>query len=392
MSAKPSIALCHPWLGLGGSEATAMWSIAALRREYSITLITASEVDLGKLNAAYGTDVEAGDFHLLRAPALPAVQNPARLAHWRVKRFEQFCRHNIGDRDVPVSAYNPIDFGRPGLHIVGDFSWDEETRLELFGEATGHGALRRGYLWLGSRLFGASGRDILDGHDLVAANSEWSAAVLAERFGLRGAPILYPPVHVEVSATEPTRRGAAHFVCLGRISPEKRIERTIAVLERVRAAGHPDVHLTVVGEIGNDAYGQQIAALAAERGDWIETPGYVGGAAKFELLASHPFAINSCDGEAFGIAVAEMLLCGCVPFVHRTGGAAEIVGTDDLRFGDEVEAAEKIARALDDPNHAAKLRNQLIASGDRFAPEAFEAGIRELVARFLASQQRRHAA
>ena len=87
MSRRPTIALCHPWLGLGGSEAAVMWGISALREDYDITLVTASRVDLGILNAAYGTDVATGDFHLLRAPGLPAIKTPGRLAHWRIKRF-----------------------------------------------------------------------------------------------------------------------------------------------------------------------------------------------------------------------------------------------------------------------------------------------------------------
>jgi glycosyltransferase involved in cell wall biosynthesis len=378
---KPTIALCHPWLGLGGSEAAVMWGIVALREHYDITLVTASEVDLGKLNAAYGTDVVAGDFHLLNAPSLPTVKDPARLAHWRVKRFEQFCRSNTERFDIPLSAYNPIDFGRPGIHLVGDFSWDEDTRAALFGNPSRRQSLRKSYLWLGSRLFGTSRRDIFGGRDLVAANSNWTAEILGERFGLKETPIVYPPVNIETPSALP-KSGRADFVCVGRISYEKRIEVIIDILSSVRARGNDDVRLTIVGAIGDDTYGSEIADLVAANRDWIEPAGFVIGRAKFDLLSRHPFAIHACEGEAFGIAVAEMLLSGCVPFVPSSGGPAEIVGNDALCYSDPEDAAEKIHRALSEPDHAASLRNRLIGRGDRFMPEAFIESLQSLVASF----------
>ena len=382
MANRPTLAICHPRLGLGGSEAAVLWGITALREDYDITLVTASRVDLGKLNAAYGTDVEAGDFHLLRAPALPHSRNPSRLAHWRVKRFEQFCRTNTREFDIPLSAYNPIDFGRPGLHLVGDFSWDEEIRAELFAS---HGSasepLHKGDLWLGSRLFGASGRDILDGRDLVAANSAWTAEMLAERFGLRDTPVLYPPVNVPTPRNA-AKRGRGHFICLGRVSPHKGVERIIAILTAVRSRGHEDVRLTIIGEIGDDPYGEHIAKLAVANSSWIITPGYVGGERKYELLAKHPYALHACEGEAFGIAVAEMLLSGCVPFVPRSCGPAEIVGQDALCYTTNEEAVDKISRVLSDESHAADLRNKLATRGDRFTPQVFMVELRKLVRRF----------
>ena len=378
---RPTIALCHPWLGLGGSEAAVMWGIEALRDDYDITLVTASRVDLGKLNAAYGTSVAAGDFHLLRAPALPAVRNPSRLAHWRVKRFEQFCRTNTGAFDIPLSAYNPIDFGRPGIHLVGDFSWDDSTRSELFGGGAGGQQIRRGYLWLGSRLFGTSGRDILNGHDLVVANSDWTSRTLAERFGLSGAPVLYPPVHASPQVT-PTQRRKGSFVCLGRVSPEKGIERLIEILARVRDRGHEEVRLTIVGAIGDDEYGQRIAELVQANCAWVNTPGYVGSDEKFKLLGEHEFGIHACEGEAFGIAVAEMLMSGCLPFVPASGGAVEIVRDEALCYRDRDDAVEKICAALAEREDQAGQRGLLLEGAIRFAPKTFMEQLHTIVRRF----------
>jgi len=187
MDNRPTLAICHPSLEAGRSRAAVLWAIAALRNQRDITLITTSQVDLGKLNPIFGTDLSAGDFHLRRAPALPSPAAAAKLGNCRVKRFEQFCRTNTEGFDTLLSVYNPMDFGRPGVHLVGDFAWDDDTRSELFDD-TGNPTV-----WLGSRRFGTTGRDILDGSDLVIANSDQSAEILAERFGLHCAPVLEPP-------------------------------------------------------------------------------------------------------------------------------------------------------------------------------------------------------
>lgn len=187
MEPRPTIAICHPSLEAGRSRAAVLWAIAALRDRRDITLITTSQVDLGRLNRLFGSDVAAGDFHLRRAPALPSPAVAAKLGHCRVKRFELFCRNNTAGFDTLLSVYNPIDFGRPGVHLVGDFAWDDETRSELFDDAG------KPTVWLGSRRFGTAGRDILDGGDLIVANSSQSADILAGRFGLQGTPVLEPP-------------------------------------------------------------------------------------------------------------------------------------------------------------------------------------------------------
>ena len=64
---KSSILVAHPWMGRGGSEATAMWTLAALQDDYEVTFVTAAPLefpDWTSLNAAYGTrvDPEDGDF------------------------------------------------------------------------------------------------------------------------------------------------------------------------------------------------------------------------------------------------------------------------------------------------------------------------------------------
>ena len=61
------IAIVHPRLGRGGSEARALWAIEALKGSYGVSLVTMGEVDFPSLNAYYGMQLSLGDVAVLRA-------------------------------------------------------------------------------------------------------------------------------------------------------------------------------------------------------------------------------------------------------------------------------------------------------------------------------------
>ena len=80
---KARVAVVHPGLGFGGSEAPALWTLAALKGLYHVTLITLDNIDLDRLNAYYGTKLCAQDFNVQRAPLPHGVRRPGRFAALR---------------------------------------------------------------------------------------------------------------------------------------------------------------------------------------------------------------------------------------------------------------------------------------------------------------------
>ena len=115
------------------------------------------------------------------------------------------------------------------------------------------------------------------------------------------------------------------FLCLGRIAPEKNIERVIAILDQVRITGHAvRLHLAGGGEGGD--YERQIQRLCDERREWVTFHGAVYGEAKKALLGRCRFGVSACDREAFGIATAEMAGAGIIPFVPQSGAQSEYRG------------------------------------------------------------------
>lgn len=389
------IAVAHPRLGRGGSEARALWAVEALKDLYEVSIVSGEPIDLAGLNRFYGTEVRPDEVRL-RQYAIPGLM-PKKLQGDALRGvfYQRFCRKVAQEFDVLISTYNLCDFGVPAIHCIADFSWDDEIRQRLHPAPAGarglfhrKGVLRGAYLLATRCIRRPSGRDLFAGEDMILANSKWSAGIIHKKYGSQ-VEVLYPPVagdwpHVPVEKKEPG------FVCLGRISPEKRIERIIEILARVRALGH-DVHLHVIGGLAGK-YGDSIRRLGETQGGWVYLEGRKAGQEKKDLLAGHTFAIHACQGEAFGIAVAEMVKAGCIPFVPDEGGQVEIVNNPDLTYVNVEDAVNKIDVVLRDAQRQDVLRGHLRTQGELFSAERFMAGIRAAVEQFLEDKRRRCAA
>ena len=77
---RAKVAIVHPQLGFGGSEAAALWAIETLKQDYSVTLITSGNVDLGRLNDYYGTSLQPSEFSILKVPLPPGLYRTAKFS------------------------------------------------------------------------------------------------------------------------------------------------------------------------------------------------------------------------------------------------------------------------------------------------------------------------
>ena len=181
------------------------------------------------------------------------------------------------------------------------------------------------------------------------------------------------------------KRNPFGFVSIGRIVPEKNIERIIAILKKVRNAGFP-VTLHLAGNLEENEYGREIARKIEFESDWILTTGFLDQNAKQTLLSGQSYALHGCRIEAFGIAVAEMASMGCIPFVTATGGAREIVPFPELHYETDEDAVAKIVALLEDVSGADKLRSRLPGLMRRFGPDNFKSQLRSTVQEMLESR------
>ncbi|MCU0243456.1 MAG: glycosyltransferase family 4 protein [Acidobacteria bacterium] len=381
---KPRVAVVHPGLVPGGgSEACAMWTAQALRPDHEVTLITTGRPDLDALDRSCGTALAGTGLEVRAVAAPPGTRT--RFDALRGFRLARYCRRHAHEFEVMISTYNVMDFGRPGIQRIADFSFDDALRRELHaGSAAAGGLGRRAsparslYLGLARALAGGA----RDGwrRNRTVANSEWTRRLFEERFGLT-ASVVYPPVAAAPAPTGPWRDREDGFVFMGRLVPEKGLDLVVDILARVRETR--PVHLHVLGREVRPAYTRAVRDLRRRHGDWIRLEGAVYGEAKAAFLSGHKYGLSGCRNEAFGLAVAEMVKAGAVVWVPDGGGQTEIVAHPDLVYRDAAGAAASIRAALASPERTAALRDHLAGRAAVFSTDRFAAGMREAVADFL---------
>lgn len=366
------VAIAHVRLGWGGSEKRVLWGIQALKSHHDVTLITAGNYDLQALNQYYGTDLKSDDFASIQVPLPFFMRNNGRMAAVRGALFQRFCRKIAADYDVLISGYGPTDFGRPAIHFIADFSWDQELREALHPYPPGliynNQWIRKVYLGLATYLAKPSGRDLFSGQDLILSVSPWVSRKMKSRYGVES-PVLPSPVPGKYPVV-PWKNKQPGFVCLGRLAPEKRIEDIIEILCGVRAKGH-DVHLHIVGDGENPAYLASLNKLVAEHKDWVSMDGRLQGEKKTALLSQHAFGIHACRGDAFPGVLIEMMKAGCVVWAHGSGGQPDILEMPVLLYKDNKEATEKIDGMLRNANQLQQTQKRLLEISEKYSVEYY---------------------
>lgn len=390
---RPRVAVVHPFLVAGGgSEACALWTIRALQDDHRVTLVTMGRPDLAALDAKYGAGIDLAGLETRFLPLLPGTRT--RGDALRGVPLARFCRRHAREFDVMISAYNAMDFGRPGIQRIADFSFDEGLRRELDpaeGAIAAASPLHRASAWrsayLGLARALAGDRKEAWKKNRTAANSEWTAGVLRDRFGL-ASEVVYPPV-AGAWPRLPWSEREDGFVVMGRLVPEKGIDLVIDILGRVRA--RKPVHLHILGRRVGTAYARELEDLVRRNADWVRLEGEMYGPEKEAFLARHKYGISGRRAEPFGIAVAEMAAAGQIVWVPDRGGQTEIVADPRLVYAGRDDAVSRIGSVIGVPAVEADLRAGLERRAAAFAPERFAAGMRRIVSDFL-EDGRRHGA
>jgi glycosyltransferase involved in cell wall biosynthesis len=205
-------------------------------------------------------------------------------------------------------------------------------------------------------------------------NSGWVAQRYRDTHGVP-AETLHPPA-VGPFPDVPWEARENGVVCIGRLSPEKRLEVVIEIVDQLRARGHP-LHLHLVGTPDNESYTATVRRLGAERADWATLHERLSRQALCGLIARQRYGLHGMLDEHFGMAVAELVSAGCIVLVPDGGGQREIVGADPrLLYRSVDEGADRLAAVIGDPALQAELRRSLVPRAETFTPAHFSARVR----------------
>ena len=339
---------------IGGSEILLFLIIQELqRRGYCVTVALQSGGDVVAGSRDYGVSIDATAQNVVQLSEGGCF---LRLLDLHLKFLWQWRLRRLGPKyDVCISCANAVDFGRPGVHFIYMLTLDEAFKEHFWKENTSF--IRRVRLLcvcardaIVKAMFGVRSvsRIVRDGREVVLPNSDFARRCIDDYYGSKVHSAFYPPTVFEPSHVEQVDRVyCTDIAYIGRFEPEKRIQALIDIVNKARNRSGVNLRLRLAGKCPDTDNGREIESLA-EKYDWVKLEGTLYGDKKATFLASCKFAIHGCKIEAFGISITEYLKAGLVPIVPQEGGSSEVVGLDELAYGNDDEAVAVLCRLVKD--------------------------------------------
>jgi alpha-1,6-mannosyltransferase len=211
----------------------------------------------------------------------------------------------------------------------------------------------------------------------VICTTEWAAAEF-EQIG--AADVVRAPLGVDLDTFTPARRsaplrtcyaapGEALLVHCGRLSAEKKPQRSLTTLATLRAGGLP-ARLVVAGD---GPLRRSLERMAARDRLPVAFSGFLRDRTDLAaLLASADVAIAPGPVETFGLAALEALACGTPVVVSAESALPEVVGEAGASVaGEDLAAGVTDVLARPEPDRRAAARARAERYGWPAAVQAF---------------------
>jgi glycosyltransferase involved in cell wall biosynthesis len=369
----------------GGGNGVAAWMLQALQDRFDVTLLTFEQFDPDPINRFYGTQLDPRRIAIRRAaPGLAPLicRMPVPLGMLRTSLMIHAIRRIRAPYDLVVSANNEADFETPGIQYI-HYPWRLMPRPVADLRWYHVKPALMAYYALCDRLARMTRAGVTSNLSLV--NSDWTGRLMVRWYGDVPTRTLYPPVAGDFPAV-PWEARSDGFVCIGRIAPEKNLDRVFDIVSAVRR--HlPDAHLHLIGTDGGSAYSRRILRRAENERAWVTYHRDVRRSELVDIVSRQRYGIHGMTDEHFGMGIAEMVRAGCIVWVPDDGGQVEIVGDERLTYGRDEDGIAKIVPVVTDPVQQARLRAHLATRGQQFSSARFTAEFLDIVDEFCRRRQ-----
>lgn len=376
---KPKIAILHPAFSLGGAGAVAIFTLEALKEDFELSFVTTDVIDLKEINDFFGTYLKDDDFENIVVPKNKIIRKiikPAFLL--KVAFVQRYIKRNAGKFELLFSTRCEMDLSpKSGVQYVHFPVIKDEALREIGQMQKGlfydENIFRKIYYFLFLKISLLDLERIKDNISLV--NSKWTGEIVRRVYGISNYQVVYPPVFSDFPFVEWGRREDG-FVCIGAVSPAKRIIEIIEILKKVRKFKN-NLHLHIIGKDVDSEYAKKIETEISRNGEWISWERDLDRKKMTDLVARHKYGIHGMENEHFGIAVAELVNAGCIPFVPKSGGQIEVVEDGRLTYSDIENAVEKIKNVLENEDIQSEIRIKL--DNGWFSNKTFKVDILRIV-------------
>ncbi len=231
-----------------------------------------------------------------------------------------------------ASAMAPWLAGRPEILVV---NYHNITPPELMAPWDNH-------LALGQLRAQGDLRLLAPRAALAVADSAYNEAHLAEA-GFTRTAVIAPSANLDTvratTADRPQRMdgAGARWLAVGRVSPNKALESTVAALAVARAHGDAAATLLVVGKPATDSYAAALHRYVAELGlsGAVTFTGHASDATVAAAYASADVLVVTSEHEGFCVPVVEAMSIGLPVVAFDQGAVPEVLGAAGALVGDK---------------------------------------------------------
>ncbi len=184
---------------------------------------------------------------------------------------------------------------------------------------------------------------IIQHADVIISVSKTSQKELQDNYGIHSSLLVYNGVATEKFTINPNITKQKIAITVGRITKSNLIRKGIESF--VRAAELiPQTPCYVIGKYDEDAY-KYLRSLAHDN---VIFTGFVSDDELIKFYQKAKVYVQVSGHEAFGISLAEAMLCGCIPITTDKGALPEVVGNNGLvvPFNDPHSIAKAISEAM----------------------------------------------
>jgi len=385
-----TVCIVHPseFSGKGGAEAVAMNVIESLQNHYEVTVLTVSKFNVNKLNQYFGTNVNKnivietpnyfGYNYINKIPGL----NMGGIKNSLVKKF---AKNKSSEYDILIGTKNEIILPGKSVQYI-HFPSESFGYLDNISEYVGQKQIikhRRTSRSTGAKIINSINEYISEydrdrvSNSVLLANSKWTANLVEKIYDQR-CEVVYPPIKGSESGNSSWESRENGFISIGSIHPSKNTLQSIRIIDKVRSRGH-DVHLHIIGPIGNKTYYDRVKTESASR-EYVHLEGPIERDELLTMMKNHKYGIHCHPYEHFGMSIAEMVLAGQIPFVPDQGGQTEVVGNiDDVKYVGVIDAVNKIDGMLAESSRQYETVGNLPNAKEKFGAERFKEQIRDIV-------------
>ena len=376
-NSKKKVLLYYRYFGRthGGGDYLPLSFVAELQKSCYVTLALDWTKYFRQAVEFFGIPIDTSRLKLVML--MPEDYNPTKHgASFSLFRFRKL-KKLAEDADICIACDNLMDFGRPAHHFLtsaafGDAGFADYVKTRRIPASVppsrrlrdlADRCLRR---VLGMR----TRREIIcNPQEHIYPNSNYIASLLVEYYGGFNGSVFYPPTIFDI-ADDSVEKDPLKVVYIGRLIADKRIADIISIVERARELSGKNITLSLAGRMWSEEYRGKLEKLTSGM-DWVEFPGELHGEEKTKFLLSASYAVHAMREEAFGISITEYLKAGIIPVVPDSGGACEVADNPELSFRNNMDAAEILAKLLDDSEFRERQRRRCAERAGLFSRESY---------------------